>query len=173
MFFGLFSAKTAAQTAYDFSFTTIMGNKPLPLSQFKGKVILIINTASHCGFTKQFAGLEALYKKYKDQGLIIIGVPSNDFGKQDPGTNKKILQFCQVNYGVDFVMTAKEIVVGKNAHPFYQWARKTLGALKAPKWNFHKYLIDRNGHLIDYFFSTTKPESARVIKAIEKALKAS
>lgn len=135
--------------------------------------MLIVNTASYCGFTKQFAGLEALYKKYKDQGLIIIGVPSNDFGEQDPGTHQEILKFCQINYGVDFIMTSKEVVTGKHAHPFYIWAKKTLGVLKAPQWNFHKYLIDKKGHLIDYFFSTTTPDNPRLIKAIEKALKAS
>lgn len=164
------SAKTEAQTAYDFSFTSITDNKPMPLSQFKGKVILVVNTASNCGFTPQFKGLENLYKTYKDKGLVIVGVPSNDFGGQEPGNEKEIADFCSVNYGVTFPMTAKEVVSGSKAHPFYLWARKTLGFGTAPKWNFHKYLINRKGELIDYFYSTTAPDSTRMTKAIEKAL---
>lgn len=156
--------------AYDFTFQTLVGNNPLPLSSFKGKVILIVNTASKCGFTPQYASLEALYKKYEAKGLVILGVPSNDFGGQEPGVEKEIAQFCQLNFGVSFPMTKKEIVSGKNAHPFYLWARKTLGFGTAPKWNFHKYLINREGKLIDYFYTTTSPDSKRFIKALEKAL---
>jgi len=113
-----------------------------------------------------------LYEKYKDKGLVIIGVPSNDFGKQEPGSNDEIASFCKLNYGVSFPMAAKEDVVGDNAHPFYKWAYKTLGFGTAPKWNFHKYLIDRQGKLADYFNSTTAPDAPRLIKAIEKLLDA-
>lgn len=158
------------QTAYDFSFKTLMGNDPLPLKQYEGDVILVVNTASKCGFTPQYEGLENLYTTYKDRGFVIIGVPSNDFGAQEPGTNQEIAHFCKLNYGVSFPMASKEVVSGDGAHPFYVWAKNTLGFGTAPKWNFHKYLIDRHGKLIDYFNSTTSPDADRVKKAIEKAL---
>jgi len=158
------------EQAYAFSFHTLVGHKPLPLSTFKGKVLLIVNTASKCGFTPQFKQLEALYEQYKDKGLVILGVPSNDFGKQDPGSDQEIASFCQINYGVSFPMAAKEVVSGKNAHPFYLWAREKLGFGSAPKWNFHKYLINRDGELVTYFYSTTSPEAPRLVKAVEAAL---
>jgi glutathione peroxidase len=161
---------TQTGSAYDYSFTTLIGEEPLPLSQFKGKVLLIVNTASKCGFTKQYEGLEALYEKYKDKGLVIIGVPSNDFGKQEPGTSEEIASFCKLNYGVTFPMTSKQVVSGDAAHPFYKWARETLGFGTAPKWNFHKYLVDKNGRLIDYFNSTTAPDEKNLIDAIESLL---
>lgn len=161
---------TDHHNAYDYSFKTLVGNNPLPLATYKGKVILIVNTASKCGFTPQYAGLEKVYQQYKDRGLVIIGVPSNDFGKQEPGKSDEIADFCQLNYGVSFLMGAKESVSGKGAHPFYLWARQKLGFGTAPKWNFHKYLINRQGELINYFYSTTKPEAKRFINAIEKAL---
>lgn len=156
--------------AYDFSFKTLMGEEPLPLTQFEGKVIMIVNTASYCGFTSQFQALEDIYNVYRESGFVVIGVPSNDFGGQEPGTNQEIATFCKANYGVTFPMASKEIVSGDNAHPFYLWARQTLGFGTAPKWNFHKYLVDRNGNLIDHFNSTTAPDSKRVKAAIEKAL---
>jgi glutathione peroxidase len=161
---------THEASAYDYSFNTLMGKKPLPLSNYKGQVIMVVNTASHCGFTPQYAGLEALYEKYKDRGFVIIGVPSNDFGEQEPGSNEEIAKFCKINFGVSFPMTAKEVVSGEHAHPFYLWARKELGFGSGPKWNFHKYLIDRNGKLVDYFYSTTKPDSEKIASAIEKLL---
>jgi len=155
------------KSAYDFSFEALDGS-PMPLSQFKGKVILVVNTASKCGFTPQYKGLEALYLKYKDKGLVIIGVPSNDFGQQEPGSAAEIKQFCALNYGVTFPMTAKQVVSGNNAHPFYLWAYSVLGFGSAPKWNFHKYLIDTNGRVVDYFASTTAPDSDKLAAAIEK-----
>lgn len=161
----------AADNAYDFSFHTLRGHEQLPLSSFKGKVILVVNTASKCGFTPQYDRLEKLYEQYKNQGLIILGIPSNDFGGQEPGAEQEIAEFCKVNYGVTFPMTAKEVVSGKNAHPFYLWARQKLGFGTAPKWNFHKYVINRKGELIDYFYSTTSPDAPRMIKVLEKALK--
>ena len=156
--------------AYQYSFSTLIGHRPMPLSAYQGKVLLIVNVASKCGFTLQYAGLQSLYDRYKDQGLVIIGVPSNDFGNQEPGTEADIAHFCQLNYGVSFPMAAKEVVSGKNAHPFYQWARQKLGWGSAPKWNFHKYLINRNGEIINHYFSTTSPHAPRLIKAIENAL---
>ena len=155
-------------SAYDFSFKPLIGDGELPLAHFSGKVILIVNTASKCGFTPQYADLETLYQTYKDQGLVIIGVPCDDFAHQEPGANDTIAQFCQLNYGVTFPMTQKEHVKGKDAHPFYQWAKKALGLGTAPKWNFHKYLINKNGQLVDYFNSTTNPLNKRVTLAIEK-----
>ena len=164
------NTNAATPNAYDYAFTTLMGHQPLRLAEFKGHVILIVNTASKCGFTPQYAGLEKLYTTYKSRGLVIIGVPSNDFGQQEPGNSESIADFCHINYGVSFPMTEKEVVVGENAHPFYRWAKHELGFIAAPKWNFHKYLIDRNGKLVNYFFSTTKPQSKRLIKAIEACL---
>jgi glutathione peroxidase len=158
------------KTAYDFSFKTLVDEQPLPLKQFAGKVLLIVNTASNCGLTPQYAGLEQLYNTYKDNGLVVIGVPSNDFGSQEPGNNRDISSFCTINYGVTFPMTSKEVVSGDKACPFYIWAKQTLGFGTAPKWNFHKYLINRQGVLIDYFNSTTAPDSPKIKSAIEKAL---
>jgi glutathione peroxidase len=158
------------KTAYDFSFTTLSKHEAMPLAQYKGKVLLIVNTASKCGFTKQYQGLQELYEKYKDQGLVIIGVPSNDFGGQEPGSEEEIAQFCDLNFKVSFPMTAKEQVSGKNAHPFYLWAREVLGVIAAPKWNFHKYLIDSKGQLVDYFISTTSLDSDKVNTAIKSLL---
>lgn len=158
------------QNAYDFSFKTLMGEQDMPLKGFEGKVLLIVNTASHCGFTKQYEGLETLYLKHKDRGFVVIGVPSNDFGEQEPGSDEEINQICQLNYGVTFPMTSKEVVSGDKAHPFYIWAKKVLGFGTAPKWNFHKYLVNREGKLIDYFHSTTTPENRRLQEAVEKAL---
>lgn len=157
-------------TAYDFSFKELTSQRPLRLEQFTGKVILIVNTASRCGFTAQYKALEELFNLYKDQGLVVIGVPSNNFGKQELNTDQEIEHFCQINYGVSFPMTTKENVSGKNAHPFYQWAKKVFWCGASPKWNFHKYLIDRKGNLIDYFYSTTSPNNAHLKKAIVMAL---
>jgi glutathione peroxidase len=173
LMFGFISAKAAEPqkgSAYDYSFTTLIGEKPLPLSQFKGKVILIVNTASQCGFTKQYDGLQKLYNQYNDKGFVILGVPSNDFGSQEPGSSDEIAQFCKLNYGVTFPMASKQVVSGNAAHPFYLWAREMLGFGTAPKWNFHKYLIGRDGVLIDYFNSTTAPDNDRLVKAVSDAL---
>jgi glutathione peroxidase len=174
LFMGALSttAVAAGTDAYDFQFKTLSEQATIKLSDYKGKVILIVNTASKCGFTPQYAALEKLYKTYKDRGLVILGVPSNDFGQQEPGTNQEIAHFCQINYGVTFPMTAKVDVIGKTAHPFFVWARETLGFGSAPKWNFYKYLVDRQGKLIDYYTSVTKPDSEKFIKAVEAALNA-
>jgi glutathione peroxidase len=170
LFMASIQATTDHGSAYDYSFNTLMGKEKLPLSSYKGDVIMVVNTASKCGFTPQYAALEKLYNTYKAQGFVIIGVPSNDFGKQEPGSSQEIADFCKINYGVTFPMTAKEDVRGKHRHPFYRWAKKELGFGAGPKWNFHKYLINRRGELIDYFNSTTAPDAKRVINAIEKAL---
>jgi glutathione peroxidase len=164
------AAETLLKSAYDFSFKTLVGEAAMPLSAFKGKVLLVVNTASQCGFTSQYTGLEKLYKDYKDRGLVVIGVPSNDFGGQEPGSSEEIAKFCKLNYGVSFPMASKEVVSGDGAHPFYGWAKSTLGFGTAPKWNFHKYLVDKNGKLIDHFNSTTGPDSQSLVDAVEKAL---
>jgi glutathione peroxidase len=155
---------------YQFHFKHINEQKELPLAEFKGKVILIVNTASKCGFTGQYAPLEALYQKFKAQGLVIIGIPSNDFGGQEPGSPEEIASFCQLNYGVTFPLTAKEIVSGKEAHPFYLWATNKLGLGSAPHWNFHKYLVNRKGELVDFFLPITAPDSKNIIQKIEQYL---
>lgn len=157
-------------SAHDFAFTTLVGEKPMPLSQFKGKVVLVVNTASQCGFTKQYEGLQKLYDTYKDKGLVVLGVPSNDFGSQEPGSADEIAAFCKKNYGVTFPMASKQPVSGDAAHPFYLWARDTLGFGSGPKWNFHKYLIAKDGTLLDHFNSTTSPQSDSIINAVEQAL---
>ena len=157
-------------SAYSFSFHALQGHAELPLESYRGKVLLVVNTASQCGFTPQYEGLEKLYQTYKDRGLVIVGVPSNDFGGQEPGSSDEIAHFCKLNYGVSFPMAAKEVVGGDQAHPFYKWAREQKGFIGAPKWNFHKYLMNRQGELVDYFHSTTHPDSPKLIGEIEKLL---
>ena len=156
--------------AYDFSFSRANG-ETLKLADFKGKVLLVVNTASKCGFTRQYIGLQELYEKYAEYGLILIAVPSNDFGGQEPGDDAQIVEFCNTHYSLTFPLVNKAVVSGAKAHPFYVWAKKELGFGTAPKWNFHKYLIDRRGSLVDYFYSTTLPQSVKVIRAIKELLK--
>ena len=162
-------AEQPATTAWDYTFTSIDG-KPMPLSQYKGNVLLVVNVASFCGFTPQYKGLQALYDKYQAQGLTVIGVPSNDFGNQEPKAAGEIKEFCQGTFGVKFPLTAKAALSGDSAHPFYVWARDQLGWLNAPKWNFHKYLVGRDGRLVTSFLSTTTPESNRLVSAVEAEL---
>ena len=154
---------------YDFTLTGIDG-KPMLLSQFKGKVVLLVNTASECGYTPQYEGLEKLYLDYKDKGLVIVGVPSNDFGGQEPGKATEIASFCKLNYGVTFPLADKTVVTGDAADPLYVWAGEKAGMLGRPTWNFHKYLFGRDGKFIDWFSTPTKPESAKIVSAVETAL---
>ena len=154
--------------ATDFTFEAIDGT-PLPMSSLAGKVVLVVNTASFCGFTKQYDGLQKLYETYKDRGLVVLGVPSNDFGDQEPGTNAEIATFCQGAFNVTFPLTQKYVVKGSAAHPFYKWAASVMGDA-APKWNFHKLLIGRDGKLIASFATTMEPGSAKVKQAVEAAL---
>ncbi len=162
--------QAAARSAYEFSFKTLGAGEPLPLKQFAGQAILVVNTASKCGLTPQYKALEELYLTHRDQGLVVLGVPSNDFLGQEPGSDADIAAFCERRFGVTFPLASKERVVGDDAHPFYVWARQVFGFLGVPRWNFHKYLINRQGHLVDFFVPTTGPDSARVKEAIEKAL---
>ena len=163
------ASSTAASNAYDFTFQGIDG-KPLPLSQFTGKAVLVVNTASQCGFTPQYKGLEALWQRYRDRGLVVVGVPSDDFGGQEPGNATQIKDFCEVNYRIDFPLADKTVVSGDGAHPFYRWAADELGFLAKPRWNFHKYLIGPDGKLVSWFSTMTDPESDKVREAIEKLL---
>ena len=156
-------------SAHDFEFTSIDG-KPLKLSQFAGHPVLVVNTASQCGLTPQYKGLEALWQKYRDRGLVVLGVPSNDFGGQEPGSESEIKNFCSTNYSVSFPMTSKNAVIGANAHPLYKWAVDEAGEAAAPRWNFHKYLIGPKGELAGTFGSKTAPDDAALTGAIESAL---
>jgi glutathione peroxidase len=148
---------------YDFSANSLDG-KPVALKDFAGKVLLVVNTASKCGFTPQYEGLEALYEQYRERGLAVLGFPCNQFGAQEPGTAEEIGSFCQKNYGVSFPMFEKIDVNGDTAHPLYRWlkssAKGVLGS-EAIKWNFTKFLIDRNGKVVDRFAPTTKPEDLK------------
>jgi len=157
-------------TVYDFEALSIEG-KPMPLKTFKGQVLLIVNTASACGFTPQFAGLERLHATYGDKGLVVLGFPCNQFGAQDAGSNAEIAGFCQLNYGVSFPMMAKVDVNGAQAHPLYQWLAKEAPGLlgsKSIKWNFTKFLVARDGSVLKRYAPTDTPES--LAKDIELAL---
>ena len=158
-----------AATAHDFSFTSIDGSE-LRLADYKGKIVLLVNTASMCGFTGQYEGLQSLWLDYRDRGLIVLGVPSDDFGGQELDTAEQVKSFCTLNYGIDFPLTDIAVVKGPNAHPYYKWIADEHGSLAVPRWNFHKHMIDANGKLLDWFASSTSPKSNRLRKAIETAL---
>lgn len=143
-------------------------DEPVSLCQFSGKVLLIVNTASECGYTPQYEGLENLYRRYRERGLVVLGFPANDFGGQEPGSNKEIAQFCRVNYGITFPMFAKTTVVGAKSNPLFRELAARTG--QPPRWNFHKYLVDRNGQPIAAFESAVEPEDARITARIEKLL---
>jgi glutathione peroxidase len=162
-------ADSAKARAYDFNFEAIEGGR-MPLGQWRGKVLLVVNTASFCGFTPQYEGLQALWQRYEAKGLVVVGVPSNDFGAQEPKSEAEILGFCKGAYNVSFPLTSKQTVSGPQAHPFYRWAADTLGAAAAPTWNFHKYLIGRDGRLITAFGTRVTPQAPELIKAVEAAL---
>ncbi len=156
-------------TAHDFSFTAIDG-KPLPLKQFAGHPVLMVNVASKCGLTPQYEGLVQLYHDLKDSGLVVLGVPSNQFMGQEPGTNEEIATFCSTTYGVDFPLTAKTDVKGDTAHPFYKWALGELGQPADPQWNFHKLLVGKDGRAVRAFGPQTDPLSPEIRQAVEDAL---
>jgi len=158
-------------SVYDFSATTIDG-KPRKLADYKGKVLLVVNTASKCGFTPQYKGLEAFYKKYKDKGLVVLGFPSNQFGAQEPGPESEIAEFCEMNYGVTFPLFSKVDVNGDAAHPLFKYLTSTKKGLlgsEAIKWNFTKFLIGKDGQLVKRFAPATKPQDlTREIEALLK-----
>jgi glutathione peroxidase len=153
----------------DVTMRQLAGTESVNLCEaYRGKVILVVNTASKCGFTPQYEGLEALYRKYKDQGLVVLGFPSNDFMSQEPGNEQEIQKFCRLTYSVEFPMFEKVSVKRGSATPIFE--RLAAAGAPYPKWNFFKYLIDRNGNYVDYFASTTSPDSGKVVRAIEKLL---
>jgi len=151
--------------AYDFSFKDIDGNN-LKFKDYKGKVLLIVNTASFCGFTSQYKAMQALWDDYKDKDFVLIGIPSNDF-YQESDTEKEVKNFCERTFGVNFPMTSITSVRGKDAHPFYKWAKLTYGTKTVPKWNFHKILIDKNGKVVETYSSMTKPTDDKVVSKID------
>ena len=155
--------------AHDFSFTTIDG-KPLDLKSLAGKPILLVNVASYCGFTPQYTDLQALHENYGPKGLVVLGVPCNDFGAQEPRDEAEIAKFCETMYDATFPLTAKQKVIGAEAHPLYQWIAKEAGEGAAPKWNFHKYLIGKDGSLLGTFGSRMAPDAPEIKGAIESAL---
>ena len=150
------------------TFPRLQDEVPQNLCQYQGKVILVVNTASFCGFTSQYEGLEKIYAKYKDQGFVVLGFPSNDFGQQEPGSNKDIAHFCKNTYDVKFPMFSKSAVSGSNPNPLFKMLIAKTGT--TPKWNFYKYLVDRNGNVIDSYGSMTKPTSSSITNQIEKLL---
>jgi glutathione peroxidase len=157
-------------TAYAFSFPALAGGE-IKLADYAGKPLMLVNTASLCGFTPQYAGLQQLWTEFHDRGLMIIGVPSNDFGGQEPGGATEIIETAQRQFGVTFPMTAKAVVKGPNAHPFYKWAAG-IRPKDVPQWNFHKYLIGRDGSIAEAFPATVEPTDTRVRTAIARALPA-
>ena len=171
LMFGILEKASAnySKLVYDFEFNGIDGNK-IKLSDFKNKVLVVVNVASRCGYTPQYEGLQMLWSNYKNKNLVVIGVPTNNF-RQEPGNNKEIKDFCETNFGINFPMTEKTNVIGKDAHPFYKWAKKNHGIGAIPKWNFHKIVIGKNGKVVDTFASFTKPTSGKFLNLIEKEIK--
>ena len=161
--------ETNCPAILDQKFSNLM-DEPVSLCQFSGKVVLIVNTASECGYTPQYDGLEKLYRRYRDKGFVVLGFPANDFGGQEPGSNQQIAQFCQVNYGITFPVFAKTAVISARANPLYRQLAARTG--QPPKWNFHKYLIDKSGGQIHAFESAVEPEDRRLTTQIEKLLAA-
>ena len=154
---------------YDFEIKSITGEN-IDLSKLRGKTVLLVNVASNCGFTKQYSELQTLYEKYKENNFIVLGVPSNQFGGQEPGTNEEIKNFCETNFNITFPMTDKIKVKGDEAHPIYKWAKKNYGNSTVPKWNFHKILINKDGKIQDTYGSFIKPMSQKILKQLDKIL---
>tara|TARA_Y100000741_G_scaffold98181_1_gene72894 strand:- start:259 stop:810 length:552 start_codon:yes stop_codon:yes gene_type:complete len=154
---------------FDFKIRNI-SDEILDLSSFKDKTVLLVNVASNCGFTKQYSDLQNLYDKYSAKGLVVLGVPSNQFGGQEPGTNDEIKDFCETNFNITFPITKKYDVKGANAHPIYLWAKENYGNSAVPKWNFHKILVNKSGKIEDTFSSFTEPMSKKIVNKIEEIL---
>ena len=152
----------------NYTFNRLQTGKPESLCQFQGKVLLIVNTASYCGYTNQYEGLEALYRRYKSRGLVVVGFPSNDFGAQEPGTNQEIAEFCRLTYGVQFPMFEKSSVTSLKTNPLYATLLARTG--QSPQWNFHKYLVDRDGNRVESFASKVEPDDRALLSALEKLL---
>ena len=158
-----------SELAYEFQFKSINGGV-IKLSDYKDKVIVVVNVASRCGFTKQYNDLQNLWTNYKDKNLVVIGIPTNDF-KQEPASNAEIKDFCESNFNISFLMTEKINVIGKDAHPFYKWTKDNFGNGAVPKWNFHKIIIGKDGKVADTFASITNPSSKRFIHFVENQIK--
>ena len=168
---GFFATQTASSyylTAHDFKFKDINGNE-LNLGDFKGKVVMVVNVASKCGFTGQYKGLQSIWDKYKDKGFVLVGVPTNDF-YQEYNTEEEVKNFCELTFGVNFPMTSITPVRGDDAHPFYKWAKSIYGNKTVPKWNFHKLLIDKEGKIADTYSSITGPNDSDLVSKIELLL---
>ena len=163
------TAVAEMDSGFDFDFQALEGGD-LPLDAYRGKAVLVVNVASKCGFTPQYKGLQVLWRKYRDRGFVLLGVPSNDFGAQEPGMAAEIAQFCTASYGVDFPLTAKVPVTGSAAHPFYKWLEAKLGDAGRPRWNFYKYLIAADGHVVGGFSSRVAPDDPKLLQAIEANL---
>ncbi len=157
------------KTFFDLNINSISGNS-LNLSKLEGKTILLVNVASNCGFTNQYEDLQKLYDNFKDRGLVVIGIPTNQFGGQEPGTESEIKDFCETNFNITFPMTSKYEVKGDGAHPIYVWAKETFGRSTVPKWNFHKILINKDGKIVDTFASFTNPLSKKIIRKLDQIL---
>jgi len=157
------------EDAYRFEFTSIDGDR-LAMEDWRGRPVLVVNTASYCGYTPQYSDLQALWRRYRDRGLVVLGVPSNDFGEQEPGSAAEIKRFCAAGYAVDFPLTEKSRVIGGDAHPFYRWIADTLGEAGSPRWNFHKYLIGPDGQPVGTWPSQVAPTDGRIITEIEALL---
>ena len=155
--------------AYDFKFKDLDGSA-LNLSEYKGKIVVVVNVASQCGFTNQYEDMQNVWKQYQSRGVVMLGVPSNDFGKQEPGSNEDIKNFCEAKFGITFPMTEKVSVKGTDAHPFYIWAKENHGNSAVPKWNFHKIIINKVGKIEKIFSSMTNPSSKKFIEVIENLL---
>ncbi|MFL2889287.1 MAG: glutathione peroxidase [Pelagibacteraceae bacterium] len=171
LMFSFFSKSLANydRLAYDYKFESLNGPS-INLSEYKDKIIVIVNVASRCGFTNQYNDLQKLWVNYEKKGLVVIGVPSNNF-KQEPGTNEEIKQFCESNFNITFPISEKINVIGENAHPFFKWARENYGASAIPKWNFHKIIVKKDGKIGETFGSLTKPYSKKFLNYIEKEIK--
>jgi len=161
-------ATDGCPTVLNHTFNRLQTGKPESLCQYRGKVVLIVNTATFCGYTHQYEGLEALYRKYKDRGLVVVGFPSNDFGGQEPGTNDEIAEFCRLTYGVEFPMFEKSSVTSIRTNPLYAELLARTG--QSPQWNFHKYLVDRDGYRVTSFGSRVEPDDRELIAPVEKLL---
>jgi len=163
------SSARACPPLLNHSFSALQDGKPMSLCQYAGKVILVVNTASFCGYTSQYDGLEKLHARLKDKGLVVLGFPSNDFGEQEPGSNKEIADFCRLTYGVEFPMFAKTTVSGSNANPFFRNLAEVTGS--KPRWNFHKYLINRDASRVVAYTSSTRPDDRDLLQKIDEFLK--
>ena len=164
----MFKAESSEEIFYDFSIESISG-ETINLSDYKSKVVLLVNTASKCGFTPQYSGLQTIYDRYKEDGLVVLGVPTNDFN-QELSKDSEVKEFCEIRFGVEFPMSSIQPIRGENAHPIYKWIKSNVSAIGQPRWNFHKYLIGKDGKIINWFSSLTSPTSEGLVNQIETAL---